>query len=409
MTSHKSRRWVYGVVGTALVLLGFTQHARAQRISSLNATVDALGGIDDSSQFAATPRAGATKYSSYSMYPSVSLVSQTPYSTFNVDYSYGRNNISTDPPLGSNSHVASATINGALSPRWRMRIANSFSYSSDARTVYALRGVLPTEDPSILALFFDPVALNQSVLNVGSGVSLDHQMSAKSSMSFAAEYTRRDYQTGSVQSLSDQESVSGNVGYSRRISEHASWGIDYNLSYYTFSNFMSSVTNVVRFNFSNQLAKDTTATFSVGGSSAQNVGGAGFGSSASYETAAGLDKTIKGNTVKLSFSQDYAHPNGLASVSRNRRAQVGVSRNLGRQVNIFISGSVFESKGVLDNVAGSRGGTGTANVGFRITEKISLQVGAQLQRYTEPAPFAFTHKRAFVSLRYTHPNLWQKR
>jgi len=76
---------------------------------------------------------------------------------------------------------------------------------------------------------------------------------------------------------------------------------------------------------------------------------------------------------------------------------------------VYASANVSDSKGILDNTVSSRGGGAAANVGFLLTQQLSLQVGAQLQRYTQPAPFAFTQKRLFASLRYTHPNLLRSR
>jgi hypothetical protein len=258
---------------------------------------------------------------------------------------------------------------------------------------------MPTQDPNILRLAFDPVAVRQNALTIGTDAGFDHPLSTTSSLSFGGGYFHRGYESSASSELSDQHGVHGSFGYSRRFSEHSSWNLRYEGSFYKFSKFSNAFTNVVRFGMSTQVTKDMTVGSDVGLSHAQGGGGA-----TSYEAAAHLNKALKDNLVSLSISQDFGHPNGLGSVSRNRRASVGISRTFGSRLSFFTDIAVFDSKGVLENTTGFRGGSGSANVGFILTRHLSFHVGAQMQRYTRPVEFAFTQKRLFASLQFSQPN-----
>jgi len=76
-------------------------------------------------------------------------------------------------------------------------------------------------------------------------------------------------------------------------------------------------------------------------------------------------------------------------------------------MSLFASASTFSSGGVLDNEFDSKGAGATANLGYAVSRKVSLQVGGQFQRYFEPSSYKFTQKRLFFSLRYSEPNFFQ--
>jgi hypothetical protein len=219
-------------------------------------------------------------------------------------------------------------------------------------------------------------------------------MSERSSVSIGGGYSLRDYQSSAFRSLSDQHGMDASVSYSRQITERSSWNVQYQLGYYTFENFDATVSNGVRLGFTNRLAKDTNFGSSFGISHVRNAGNSDY--SASYEGTAELSHSIKQNVFQLVLSQNYGRPSGLNSVSRNRQLNLGVSRPLNQRLSVFGSGNLFDSKGVLDNTTGSRGGGAAGNLSVMITQKLSLQVGASMQRYAQPAPFAFTQKRVFA-------------
>jgi hypothetical protein len=125
----------------------------------------------------------------------------------------------------------------------------------------------------------------------------------------------------------------------------------------------------------------------------------------SYEATASLQQDINENSFHFVFSQDSGNVTGLGSVSKTRRATVGFGRALGRRVNVFADVTGFESKGILDNTYGTRGLWASANMGFALTSKLSVQGGLSYQRYDQPSDFKTSQKRVFASLHYSLPNL----
>jgi hypothetical protein len=337
----------------------------------------------------------------------LSFGSQGARSQFKADYAFGWNRLAATPAVDSRSHVVSGTFSTAVSPKANLSIVGSASSTTDLQTILAVRGIIPTEDPTVIWLYFAPTAVNQTALSLRTEGTFDYRMSERSSVSIGGGYSLRDYQSSAFRSLSDQHGMDASVSYSRQITERSSWNVQYQLGYYTFENFDATVSNGVRLGFTNRLAKDTNFGSSFGISHVRNAGNSDY--SASYEGTAELSHSIKQNVFQLVLSQNYGRPSGLNSVSRNRQLNLGVSRPLNQRLSVFGSGNLFDSKGVLDNTTGSRGGGAAGNLSVMITQKLSLQVGASMQRYAQPAPFAFTQKRVFASIRYTHANLLHSR
>ena len=75
-------------------------------------------------------------------------------------------------------------------------------------------------------------------------------------------------------------------------------------------------------------------------------------------------------------------------------------------MNEFLDVSAFDTSGILGNTFSQRAVTATASLGLVLPKHWSAQVGGFYQAYDHTSTFAFTEKRAFISLRYDNPNLW---
>jgi hypothetical protein len=373
----------------------------AQRKSTLGTTIDFLGGADDSPRTSSTLSQTKQMEPFFALLPSITLESLTERSSFNLNYGYGWQRTQGTQKFDSRTHTVSAGYTNHFSPRWRASINESFALTDDVQTFYALRGVLPT--PEGLTYVFSPVALEQSSTSNSVGGALDYSVSQKSGLAFSAGYSLRDY-PGSGPGLSDQQSANASVTYTRKTSEHTSWNFGYTGSFYAFSQFEDSTSNAGSVGMSTQFAKETSFAWSIGIS--QSKSRQSSRDFAGYLLSAGLQRTIKGNFFHLDVSQNNSST-GLGGLSQTRQAGLGFSRSVGRKVNIFANGSFFDGQGILDNPFDTRGASATANVGFALSRKLSLQVGGQYQRYMEPVIYRFTQKRLFVSLRFTQPNLWR--
>jgi hypothetical protein len=403
MIRHPFWRSVFRAVRVTVVLVVCSVPLVAQHAYSVDSTLDLVGGVAENPQRLASDK----RVGSYAIYPSISFNSRSPRSTTVANYAFGWDRLADSPPRDSTSHSATVSFSRDLSPTTGLRLSNSFNLTSDSQTFLALRGILPTEDESAFLLVFDPVVTHQKFLTDSLSAGVTRRLSEKSTLSFGAGFYLRDFLSANSSTFSDQRGASAEFSYGRRITERSEWNVGYTFSYYSFDTFSSAVSHVGRFGFSSLVAKDTTFAWTLGVSHVQNTGTSEF--TASYEGSASLSKTIVGNNFSLRVSQDSGHPNGLASISKNRMISVGVDRKLSSVVSVFVSGSAFDSKGLLDNSFDSRGTSAAGNIGFGLTRNLSLQIGAHYYRYAEPAPLAFTQKRLFASVRYSHPNLLHSR
>jgi hypothetical protein len=203
--------------------------------------------------------------------------------------------------------------------------------------------------------------------------------------------------------LSNLQTISANATYTRRINERTSWNVGYSGSYFSFDKFNSAVSTAVTVGLSSTVAKNTSVNVSAGPSRVNNLGVPG--NNTSLVASLSITRKIKENNFHASISNNNATASGVGSVSNTRSLTAGISRELGRRVSVFADFSAFDGTGVVGNPFRTRGTSATANMGFSLARNLSLQGGIQYQRYTQPSPYAYSQRRAFVSLRYSHPNL----
>ena len=124
-----------------------------------------------------------------------------------------------------------------------------------------------------------------------------------------------------------------------------------------------------------------------------------------YNASAILRKRGETHALTLFYREDSGEPSGLGSASDTRRAGVSFDRS-GRGLNAFLDLSVFDAGGRLDNPYRTRGVSGSATIGYGLTDTVSVHVGARYQRYTRTSDYGFTQERVFLTFRYDDPDLW---
>jgi hypothetical protein len=388
-------------VGAILVLLVLSAPVRAQRENTVGTTLDFVGGAELYPRFNA-PLAQSGTVPFVSTYPSISLNSQGEHSLITAGYVFGWRRAGTKLPADTKSHTASVGFSSRIGQRWNVEVEEAFAMTDDLQTFYQLRGVdLAGEN---LVFLLAPVVSEQAFRTNDASFGLSYSFSQRASLTFGGEHTLRDYVSANFATLlSDQQSSSLNVGYSRRISDRTEWTVSYTGSLYNFDNFNDALLHVARAGVRTKVARDVDLSFSAGPSHVKAL--RSNDSHSSYEATASIKKTIKGNDFQLSFSQDNGNSNGIGSVSNTRLVTLGFGRSLGRRTTVYADASAFQSKGVLDNTFDRAGTSAAVNMGFALSRAWSLQGGAQFQRHSKPAPLAFTQTRLFVSLRYSNPTL----
>ena len=382
----------------------FFQHLSMRNGTNvLGTAIDIAGGITNNPPLV-LPQPGTTGGEAsvlLGLFPMISLDSNSGSSSINATFAYGWNRFQTSNPVINHTQTASANFSKRISRRWNLIASESFSRSSDANTFFALRGVEPVET----TLPFSPTAANVTAITNQAHVALDNQFSQKSTLSFSLDHSLRGYPaTGPNSGLTDQHWIDVFVTYSRRISERTSWNAAYVHSFFDFVGFLDAKSNGGQFGLSTSLSRDTVLSTTLGLSHVFALDGSQ--SITGYQVSGSIQRTIGENTLSFRLGQDSGRPNGLGSLSTNRQMIFEFNRKLGQKMVLFASASTFSSGGVLDNEFDSKGAGASANLGYSVSRKLSLQVGGQFQRYFEPSAYKFTQRRLFFSLRYSEPNFF---
>ena len=393
------------MTGIAVVLLGCCLPAHAQRVTSLDASIDVSGGLNN---YPVNTAAGESSHSEgfYSVSPSGTVTSRTARSTLTFGYSLGWSHYGGNQQRNSTSHSFSLSWSRQMGPRWNMRVGEYYSMTSDIRTFYALRG-LAVEDEAVV-LYFYPVTTNSPIGTNSLSFSVDRKLSTKSSLSFGVSHSMGIYPDEiAFAGYSDLQTISWNGSYSRSLDDRTSWNVGYSGSYFSFDQFQSAISSAVTVGVTRLVAKNTTFNISAGPSRVNNLNFPG--SNTTLTASLSVSHKIKENSFHFSLGNNNATTSGVGSVSSTRSVSAGVSRPLGRRMNVFGDFSAYDGTGIVGNPFNTRGMSATANLGYTLARNLSLQGGFTYQRYIRPAPQAFGERRLFVSLRYSHPNLLRSR
>lgn len=385
------------------LVAGFCVPAYAQHTTDLSASVDVVGGLDSNpggNVIGTTSQGNAF----YSLYPALSLNSRGARSNLSLSYAFGWNRFASELPSHSTTHTVGFNWSRDLSPRWNMSLGEYFTQSDDLHTFFALRGVALLDEQ--LVFVFAPVATHQTVRTNRLTLAVTHDISPRSTLSFTADHSMGLYADADIGTgLSNQHTANVGATYSRRIDERTSWEVGYTATRFGFDRFSGATANVIHAGMSRVLAKDTSLRLTVGPSYVRHAGVREEGNNLGYQATATLTKAIERNSFHATYAQDNALSTGLGSVSTTRRASAGFSRAFNRRLAGFADFSAFDGRAYIGNVLNSRGLSATGNVSVTLAKKLSLQGGVTFLRYSEPAPYAVTQKRVFVSLRYTEPSL----
>lgn len=394
-------------IGQALIwMLAFAATLQAeQRNYVLGTTIDFVTGGQNNRNGAGFGQAVQPVSFFYAAYPSITMTSTGARSVFNLAYTFGFDRTESDPGFSSKSHAASLGFSRGLGRKWNLNLSESLQVTSDATTFNALRGVTPPAED--FRFLFDPVAVRRSSRSNGTSILAAYSLNDKSTLSIGGSHSLRDYgdTTGFGGTLTNQQTVSANITYTRRTAGRDAWTLTYTGAYFRFGNFENAHSDTGSVGYSTPIARDLTFQVTVGASQIRLL--TSGRSYVGYNTSSSLNKTVEANSFSLYYAQDSGEPSGLGSISDTRRAGLGWNHAFRDVANVFADVSVFESKGSLDNPYETRGASAAASIGIPLTRTLSIQGGGQYQRYTQTSLFDFTQKRLFISLKLNEPNLWR--
>jgi len=341
----------------------------------------------------------------YSVYPSMTLKSESVHSLLELSYVYGMNRTNKDLVLDSGSHVATANFTLALDPKWKLNLVESFEMTPDVNSLNVSRGIISS--PQGFGFLFYPVATRSSSQINNARAGLEYEISEKSILTFGAEHSLRNYEENEsfLGRLSDQQRFEARIAFTRKISEHSSWGIGYSSAYYQFSQFEDSLTHQMNATYSHVFSPTLNLRLEAGPSYVEAL--EAHRNYIGYHGSFTLLKLIKPNILSFYYSRDSGQGTGLGSISDTHRGGFGFSRELGKFASVGLDISAFESRGRVDNPYRARGASGAATIGIALTKKLSWNFSGQYQRYDQIALFGFEEKRVFTTLRFHAPELWR--
>jgi hypothetical protein len=342
----------------------------------------------------------------YGLYPAVTVTSEGT-DALSFTYAFGWNQTRATTNLTSDSHRADVAYKRGFGSNWKTSFSDAVEVTSDAQTFNALRGAMPSDED--FRFLFYPVAVSR-VSRVNSANALaDYTISDKSSVSFGGLYAVRAYSSNPAQdqqlnaALSNQQRVSGSAIYRRRSSDHDEWSFGYTNAFGFFENFETTRSDTVYVGYSTQLGASRSVQITTGTShvKSQGTSPAYFG----YDTSVRFQQRFQADSFSIYYAQDSGQPTGLGSVSDVRRTGFSWQRDA-RKFTASADASLFDARGSLGNTLNTRGSSAVGTIGIPLTRTLSLQAGAQYQRYGGTSQFAFSQERFFFILRYSDPNLW---
>jgi hypothetical protein len=341
-------------------------------------------------------------------YPSVAFKARGEHSSLDSTYGFGYERTFTDPAYETKSQNASLAFASKHGPKWSFNLADTFYKTSNVSSFQLLSGVVAVPDPAGVEQFqfvFTPVFLHSNNTNTAT-VGLERILNKKSSFTISGSYSTLYYpdspQTAGV--LSDQQRISAIAMY-KRSGEHHTWSVGYTGARFNFATFQNSMSHSGVIAYSYQFSPALSLQVSAGPSyldSLENIK-----SPMGTNVTATITRVIPKGSFALSATHTSGDTSGLGSVSRSTEARFDIGHKFGRNTSLSANISGFDTQGLQLNGVSARGIAGGGYLGFALSRDWSLNCGGQFQHYEGYTTTGYDQKRAFISLRYSKPELWR--
>jgi hypothetical protein len=376
-----------------------------QRSVLIGPTLNLVGSGNDNPRIS-LPGTGASRPLdlSYGVFPSLAATMTGASSTLALSYAFGRDWTDATTTVRSDSHAASFSLSHTFNSRWGLRLSDSFTLTSDTTSFNLFSGAAPA-DPTFL---FEPTAVRQSARTNSAAFAISRALSTRSTISVELSHSLRTYGRNNPfqGTLSNQQNAAAGIVFSRRTNRRDTWSAGFRSERYFFDDFDDSILHSAYVGYGYQIANNTALEVTVGASRIESLGAGG--NAVGYNTAVTLDRTFNQGSIALAYAQTTGQASGLGANSNTRRVGVALGRRFGN-ISLSLDASGFDAEGTLNNPFETRGLAGSGSVGIAITDTFSIRGGAQIQRYSQAMDFGFTQRRAFISISYSHPDLWQFR
>jgi hypothetical protein len=238
---------------------------------------------------------------------------------------------------------------------------------------------------------------------------MDRQLTDRSSLVFNGSHSLLNYNdngTQNVSSLSNQQRISGYLGYSHSLFR-GSWSVGYSGSRSAFSKFDSSHTYAAQLGYDRQLSK--SMSLSLSGGPSYGVSQGNTSSHLGVNASIALHRSIRNGGFSLTFSNTANDSSGYGSISTYQQAGLSGSHSLGRHLSLSLDISGYNTIDRTLSEFNTRGFSAGGSLGYSVARRWSMNFGGQYQHYDANANTQVTQnqKRIFVSMRFHNPDLWR--
>jgi hypothetical protein len=384
-----------------LALILGTGSARAERKYSFGASIDFMAAMANQAGQGISNSQSVNKElrPSYSIYPSIDLVSQGMHSSFILNYNFAAERFQMNPVMTTTSHTFTESFEAQLGKRAKFRLTDTFNTAPDYSTINVLKGLIPTEQG--FRFVFEPQQYKRSNISNNAGIGLDVTLTERSFLTFSSSGSFRRYENEAANSLlSNQSRIEGNFGFSHKQSKRLTWSIKYKVWQIDYENFSTTRSHSALLNLSHQVRPSVQLSLEAGPSYTERM--AQTKSSVSYVINASITKIFRTETFSGGYSHLASDSTGLGSSTESHQGTLGFSQKLGRTTTINFQASAFKQMGGSNGASDYWGASGSLGLSQQLGRHWVASMGGSYMGYfgRTGASNNYSSKRVYVSLGY---------
>jgi hypothetical protein len=375
--------------------------ARAERKNSFGAGIDFMAAMANQAGqgISSSQRVTNELHPSYSVYPSINLVSQGLHSSFSFNYNFAAERFQTNPVITTTSHTFSESFEAQLGKKAKFRLTDTFNTAPNQSTINVLKGLIPTEQG--FQFIFEPQLFKRSNISNNAGIGLDVTLTEKSYLTFSSSGSLRRYEEGAANSLlSNQIRIQGDIGFSHRYSQRLTWSINYRVWQNDYDNFPTTRSHSALLSLSHQVRPSIQLFLEAGPSYTEKM--ENVKSSINYVINASINKVFQSETFSGGYSHSASDSTGLGSSTESHQGTLGFSQKLGRSTTINFQASAFKQMGGSNSANDYWGANGSLGLSQQLGLHWVASIGGSYMGYFGKTAGSnnYSSKRAYISLGY---------
>ncbi len=343
----------------------------------------------------------------YGVSPGLNLKSTGRHSEWLFDYNFQGQRFESDQPITSLSHYANFSLTGQAGEKNRYHVFGHFYNTPNffAESVYV--GIVLT--PEGFQFLYDPLAAYRTTTSLTAGANLEHDLNAKSFITFGGDYSYRFYEKDKTEPasayLSDQISIRADASWSFKQNQHRTLSLKYTMSEHDYKDYYDSRSHTASLGVKQQFSPSLSMNLEAGPTyvepQAQYAGYLGLTGSFN------LTRLFRSDTVTLFYRYASGSTTGLGSIANTQNAGLGLVHTFTKRLTASASGSVYQGKGIRDNPYDNQGLNSAASISYAMGERWFFSLGGSYRKLTGTNTVDQDYKQVYLSVSYRAPEMWR--